>query len=77
MESVPRPLLCNRSVNTFQQYRLFSVCGWYGGCITRFHTEQCSVSECVFKCLSSVEFSVEDSHGKFVCDLKTWSDLKR
>jgi hypothetical protein len=24
MGSVPRPLLCNRSVNTFQQYRLLS-----------------------------------------------------
>jgi hypothetical protein len=34
MESVPRPLLCNHSVNTFQQYRLYFLRGRCGGYIT-------------------------------------------
>jgi hypothetical protein len=51
MESVPRPLLCNRSVNMLEA--VFSMRGRCGGYITRFHTEQ--ISENVFKCLSGSE----------------------
>jgi hypothetical protein len=56
MGSAPRPLLCNGSVNTFQQQRL---CFLWGPCKGAFlKTNGATV-------LSS-EFSVEDSHGKFV-----------
>jgi hypothetical protein len=34
MRSAPRPLLCNDSVNTFQQWRLSFLCGRRGGYVT-------------------------------------------
>jgi hypothetical protein len=57
MGSAPRPLLCNGAVNTFQQCKTV----FYVGSVERSY-----LNKRHYGSVLSSEFSVEDSHGKFV-----------